>query len=376
MWTVVNLVDRFCDRYDFFIITRNYDSKGDTAPFTTVGTGEWNRVGNAKVYYVEKSRLNASTAARLTNEIAPDGVFLNSALSTPVVNFLFARKKQMVQDVPVVLAPCGELSEGALSVKPLKKKLFLAYAKMSGLFRDVIWKASSRLEFDEIRNVIDRRLDPMIAPDLAPKAILPDFSPNLKPAKERGSVKFMFLSRMVPKKNIRFFLERLVEVRGGNVVFDIVGPLEDDAYWQECLKVIANLPPNIEVKIVEAVSYHEGLKLLCQNHFFVLPTLNENFGYVFLEALAAGCPLMISDQTVWSEIAASGAGWVIALDKPDDWIATINRCVEMESDLYLQMSHSARSFAERWLAETSTEEATAAVLDHAFGSSVEFVQDS
>ena len=46
MWTVVNLVDRFCDRYDFFVVTRNYDSKGDTVPYTSVETDVWNKVGS------------------------------------------------------------------------------------------------------------------------------------------------------------------------------------------------------------------------------------------------------------------------------------------------------------------------------------------
>ena len=49
MWTVANLVDRFCDRYEFHIVTRNYDSPSDTTPYTSVRTGEWNEMGNAKV---------------------------------------------------------------------------------------------------------------------------------------------------------------------------------------------------------------------------------------------------------------------------------------------------------------------------------------
>jgi glycosyltransferase involved in cell wall biosynthesis len=36
--------------------------------------------------------------------------------------------------------------------------------------------------------------------------------------------------------------------------------------------------------------------------FFVLPTIGENFGYVFLEALAAGCPLITSDRTPWTTL--------------------------------------------------------------------------
>jgi hypothetical protein len=41
MQTVVNLIDRFADTYDFFVVTNNFDSKGDRVPFTQVPSDEW-----------------------------------------------------------------------------------------------------------------------------------------------------------------------------------------------------------------------------------------------------------------------------------------------------------------------------------------------
>ena len=57
----------------------------------------------------------------------------------------------MIPEIPVILAPCGELSDGALSLKPLKKKLFLRYAKSVGLYDGVIWKGSFESEKNEIQ---------------------------------------------------------------------------------------------------------------------------------------------------------------------------------------------------------------------------------
>ncbi|MEO7673181.1 MAG: hypothetical protein ABIU09_03775, partial [Pyrinomonadaceae bacterium] len=54
MWTVVNLIERFSDRYDFFVVTRNYESKGDKKPYTTVRSDNWNAVGNAQVWYFSR----------------------------------------------------------------------------------------------------------------------------------------------------------------------------------------------------------------------------------------------------------------------------------------------------------------------------------
>lgn len=375
MWTVVNMVDRFCDRYDFTIVTRNYDSKGDTTPFTSVQTNEWNQCGNAQVFYASKEKLTNSNAAKLVRQIKPDLIYLNSALSKPVLNLLFARKKGEVNGIPVVLAPCGELAKGALSVKPLKKRLFLKYAKFFNLYRGVIWKASSDLEAIEIIDVIGKDCFTITAPDLAPKTILPDFADEHKPIKVKGSVKFIFLSRMVPKKNLNYFLERLNGIDEGAITLNIVGPLEDKKYWKDCLDSISHLSKNITVNIHGPVSYPKGLEMLFDNHFFVLPTLNENFGYVFLEALAAGCPLLISDRTVWNNIEEVNAGWAIPLENPDIWLDKLKYCIDMGEEEYLMLSKTARSYATNWLADPTLGNDTEKVLHYAFNSAAQMNVD-
>lgn len=366
MWTVVNLVDRFADRYNFFIVTRNYESKGDRAPYTSVRSGEWNRVGNAEVFYLAKEHHALKTFVSVVSEVRPDAVFLNSALSMPVVRFLTVRRKRLIDPVPVVLAPCGEFSAGALSIKPLKKRLFLTYARTVGLYKDVIWKASFESEQNEIRNVIGQETEIWIAADLAPKSILPDFDPAAKPLKKSGSAKFVFLSRITRKKNIDFFLERLAEISSGEIAVDLLGPIEDTEYWDECLALIKKCPPNISVNAeAEFIPYETGLQRMLDSHFFVLPTLGENFGYVFVEAMAAGTPLMISENTVWKDVEQRKAGWEIPLANKQDWLGAIQYCVEMGPDEYKRMSANARQYALDWLNDDSTEQATARVLGRA-----------
>jgi glycosyltransferase involved in cell wall biosynthesis len=109
----------------------------------------------------------------------------------------------------------------------------------------------------------------------------------------------------------------------------------------------------------------DALRKLSESHFFVLPTLNENFGYVFIEALAAGCPLLVSNNTVWKDLEQREVGWQIPLEQTDSWIEQINKCVQMDADQYGQMSANARKYALDWLGDIETENATSRVLERA-----------
>src|SRR5690606_33079007 len=56
------------------------------------------------------------------------------------------------------------------------------------------------------------------------------------------------------------------------------------------------------------VSLYNACDLLC------LPTSQENFGFVYYEALAAGTPILTTTGTdTWSELRASGAAEILHL---------------------------------------------------------------
>jgi len=368
MWTVVNIVERFCERYDFFVVTRNYDSKGDRRPFTTVETGEWNRVGNARTYYLAAPDVTQQSCKQLVDDVRPDLVFLNSSMSGPCTKFLLARRRGLIdQRIPVVLAATGELSDGCLSEKPVKKRLYLAAANAIDLFNGIIWKASTELEVEEIRHRAGAKSEILVAADLTPTTILPDYDAAAKPIKAKGEVTFILYSRIVPKKNLRYLLEILQAVRKGSVTLEIVGPFENLAYWRECEKLIDKLPPNVTANVVGPVPYDTGLEHLFASHFFILPTLNENFGYVFIESMAAGTPVLTSENVVWEDLEQKNAGMRIPLADTDGWRRQIEKCVDMDELEFRKTSAAARKYALDWLARPEAEEANARVFERALG---------
>lgn len=368
MRTIVNIVDRLSEKFDFWIITRDHDGTLDKTPYTTVKINDWNEVGKAKVYYLSRDNVKISKLRELIISVRPNLLYSNSYFATLTIYVLKLRKLRLIPKTNLVIAPCGELSIGALQLKRRKKMFFLAYAKISALYQDIIWKASSEIEKKEIENVKGKGGEIYIAPDLPPKVIFEHFRKELKPPKIAGEAKMIFLSRFMKKKNFKWLLENLTKIKG-KLTIDIYGPLEDETYWQECQKLINDLPANIKIGYKGSIPFESVLNNMVKYHFFILPTLGENFGHVFLEALACGCPLIISDRTPWLDLEQKGIGWDLALENPQKWVETLNYCINLDDLNYSKISDKSRNFVVDWLADPEIETNTLTMLQHSLGQS-------
>ncbi len=81
--------------------------------------------------------------------------------------------------------------------------------------------------------------------------------------------------------------------------FDVYGVEEDRSYAQDCKELSSSLGENIRVEFKGPIPYTDVYRTMQAYHIFVLPTLGENYGHVIYEALSAGDPTLISDQTPW-----------------------------------------------------------------------------
>ena len=71
---------------------------------------------------------------------------------------------------------------------------------------------------------------------------------------------------------------------------------------------------------------------------FFFPTLGENFGHVIHESLAAGTPVLISDQTPWVGLSEKGAGWELPLDNKSAWVNIITTYFSLAKEQKRRMS--------------------------------------
>jgi len=362
--TITNIVHALGTEFDFKIITSDRDI-GDSAPYAGVEPNQWVSVGNAKVMYVR----NGGPAAVLKWILAtPHHVlYLNSFFSIPFsIVPMWAYATGILRTSSIILAPRGEFSSGALAISPRQKRAYVALTRNLPAYRRVLWHASSSHEMADIERTWGPFVPPKCAAPFAaqssdsPKNMVGIIAPDLTSAgtdrrafssllprtpKLRGELRVVFLSRVCRMKNLTGALRLLGALRG-RVTFDIYGPLEDPAYWRECQDLISLLPANIQVRYCGIVPYPNVRAVLREYDLFLLPTLGENYGHAIIDALLAGCPVLISDRTPWRDLERLNVGWDLPLDQPAISQEALQRCVDMSPEDHAALS--ARALAFGW----------------------------
>jgi len=343
--TIANIVDHMSDDFKFKIITSDRDSF-EPDSYENIKINAWNRVGRAEVCYLSPDKRNLCHLRAILNNTDYDILYFNSQF-TPIFTIkpLLLRRLGLIPNKPVVIAPRGEFSGGALALKRGKKKAYLAFAKALGLYHNLFWQASSEHEFCDIQRVmgVDSRKI-WIAPDL-PSAMIDSTIQASQPSDSHdSSLKILFLSRISPMKNLDFALRVLAQVKMP-VQFDLYGMLGDQDYWTQCRKLIKQLPDHIQVEYKGAIPHQEVLGTFAQYDLFFLPTRGENYGHAIYEALAAGTPALISDQTPWRDFDGKGVGWVFPLDDMDGFVRCIEKYSQTDVEARNLMRVKAREYA-------------------------------
>ena len=321
--SIKNLVDYLGNEYNFKILTCDRDH-GDTEPYHNIKVNDWNEVGKAKVYYVPPKGFKLNLIKRLSNEV--DLVYCCGCFNDYAINTLMLKRFNMIK-VPVVVAAMGLFSPMEFRLKYLKKKTFTTVFNLTGMFKNIYWSATSQMEIGEIKQQVRCKDNFFIAEDLPRKV---DETPIVK-EKEVGKLKIVWISRIAPKKNLKGAIEILQNIKS-NIEFTIYGPIHNEEYWNECLVELNKLPSNIKWTYKGNVESENVVEQLKKHHVFLFPTLGENYGHVIQEALSAGCPVILSDQTPWSELEENRIGYSYSLNNIEGFIYSINYYTDMDNE--------------------------------------------
>ena len=125
----------------------------------------------------------------------------------------------------------------------------------------------------------------------------------------QGRRRILFLSRLHPKKGLEILLEALKILKDRDIkVYALIAGNGDPSYVESLKELALSLGlNNDEYRFVGPVTGDLKLSLYESADVFVLPTRQENFGFVFIEALACGLPVITTAGVdIWPELESSG----------------------------------------------------------------------
>lgn len=321
-----------------------------------VRADQWSTIetGTATIQVRYSSGIDKGQWRDILDEVKPEVIHLNSLFSSGFT-LLPLRVLRQRPSVRVVMAPRGMLGEAALSIKPLKKRLFLALARGIGWMDRVRWHASSEQEATEVRQAFPRA-------QTAVAQNLPSPAPSEIASRPDDSWNIAVIGRIHRVKNLHFGLQAVLGAQASRpVTVNFIGPVEDADYQTE-LEHLATKNPAVEVVFHGGMPPSELAPHFHAAHYLLSSTTQENFGHSIVEAWAHGCPVLISDRTPWRGLEAHNVGWDWPLDE-SEWHTGLNTALTLNHAEWEAKSRAARGYFSERVQSAEAERANLALFE-------------
>jgi glycosyltransferase involved in cell wall biosynthesis len=251
--------------------------------------------------------------------------------------------------VPYVLRTIGQLNEWSLQRSAGRKRLLLRLIERANLQEaaalhftsEAEWREADTLKLSSPSFVLPLGVE--TPPDLC-EAVAVSAQAGASTSEPRPT-RYLFLSRLHPKKQLPLLLEALALLRGRNPAATwklAVAGSGEPAYEAELRERARQLGLAERIEWLGFVQGETKWQELCRADWFVLPSASENFGIAAAEALTAGTPVILSPGVAIAEaVAAAGAGR-ISNPRPEALARTLSECLLPPS---VQLREQARHFA-------------------------------
>lgn len=245
-----------------------------------------------RIRYFRSSRLrrlywSSQMAAWLARHINDyDLVHVHSVFLWPTLS---ACREALRRNVPYVLSPRGMLVKSLIEAKnQWIKKLWIAMFDRRHVCRASALHVTSLIEQTELARVVSHDV---------PTWVIPNGVPHVAENHWQGSPegdRVLFIGRINWKKG----LEQLIRAvaLGAKGHFVIAG--NDEEFYTEKLKtLVAEFDLAHRFEFLSAVYGESKVALIRGSDIFIMPSINENFGIAALEAMAQGCPTIVSNTS-------------------------------------------------------------------------------
>ena len=226
--------------------------------------------------------------------------------------------------VPYLVGIHGMLDDWSMKQKSLKKRLYLAIKGRRFLEQAAAVHCTAQAEREQSEKWYPKGR-PVVLPlifdleeyiDLPGPQLARQAFASVIPSTDEPVL--LFLSRLHPKKRVDLLIEAAGELRRRGVSFKLlIAGTGDEPYEAQLRQLVKERALTEQIAFVGFVTGKEKVSLYQAAHLFVLPTHQENWGFVLLESLACGTPVITTKGVdIWPELESTG-GAVIADASPD-----------------------------------------------------------
>lgn len=324
--SVANLVSHLGSDIQFKIVCSDRDYI-DREPYD-LPVNKWINRGLEDVMYISLERRRLTDLKKLIREIDPDVVYVNGVFSK--VFSIYALRAARALNRKTVVAPRGMLAASALGIKPAKKKVFLALARLLGVYNRVVFHATHENEKEHIENLF-----PNVNVAVIPNLPASTEAKIEKSDKLKNRIRILSIARIAPEKNTLFALQVLSLISPEyRVTATFIGHAYSEKYFELCRKLAAQMPRHVEITFAGAVKPAELEPYFESSDLFFMPTLGENYGHAIIESLLHGLPVLISDQTPWRDLQQDGLGADLPLKEAENFKREIEKVAAMDTSAY------------------------------------------
>jgi glycosyltransferase involved in cell wall biosynthesis len=218
---------------------------------------------------------------------------------------------------PYVITPHGMLSPWNMSRSKWGKRLYMLWRLRKDLDRAAAIHFTSDVERDLVapmklkaKPIVER-----LGLELSEFETLPGrgaFRARFPQIGDRPVV--LFLGRIDYKKGLDVLIPAFARAKLDDALLVIAGP-DRDGYEPAVRKMIADEGIVDRVLFTGMLHGRERIEAYVDADLFALTSHQENFGITVIEAMACGCPVLISDQVnIHADVSAAAAGVVTTLN--------------------------------------------------------------
>lgn len=133
-------------------------------------------------------------------------------------------------------------------------------------------------------------------------------------AKAAGGIKILYVGNVIRRKGLHILLDALSRIPPQDWCLTVVGRLDlEPRYVSRINADVKAMPVGAQVNVIGEIPFAEMPKIFSEHQLFVMPSLYEPFGIVYVEAMGAGLPLIASSAGASAELVDHGrSGFIVA----------------------------------------------------------------